>query len=59
LKLNSVEESPNNRAFTTALTLNAKTSETILTLKIFDIEDYLNPIIEESVKNNTLIEKDF
>jgi uncharacterized protein (TIGR02687 family) len=59
LKLNSVEESPNNRIFSTVLTLNTKTSETLLTLKIFDIEDYLNPIIEESVKNNTLIERDF
>jgi uncharacterized protein (TIGR02687 family) len=59
LKLNSVGDSPKSRIFTTVLTLNTKTSETVLTLKIFDVEDLLNPLIEESVKNNTLIERDF
>jgi uncharacterized protein (TIGR02687 family) len=59
LKLNSVGDSPKSRIFTTVLTLNTKTSETVLTLKIFDVEDLLNPLIEESIKNNTLIERDF
>lgn len=59
LTLNAVSDSPNSRIFSILLTLNKKTSETVLTLKIFDVEDLLNPLIEESVKNNTLIERDF
>jgi hypothetical protein len=50
---------PNDRIFTTVLTLNTKVLDTVLKLKVFDKEDLLNPLIEESVKNNTLIERDF
>ena len=59
ITLNAVGESPNDRIFTTVLTLNTKVLETVLKLKVFDKEDLLNPLIEESVKNNTLIERDF
>ena len=31
----------------------------ILKLKIFDIDDMLNPLIEERIQNNTLIQTDF
>ena len=59
ITLNAVGESPNDRIFTTVLTLNTKVLDTVLKLKVFDKEDLLNPLIEESVKNNTLIERDF
>ena len=34
-------------------------SESFLKLKIFDIDDMLNPLIEERIQNNTLIQPDF
>lgn len=34
-------------------------SQAVLTLKIFDSEDSLNPLIEKNVINNTLIQTDF
>ena len=42
------------------LTLSADSvSETFLKLKIFDVDDMLNPLIEERIQNNTLIQPDF
>jgi len=34
-------------------------NEDFLKLKIFDIDDMLNPLIEERIQNNTLIQPDF
>ena len=34
-------------------------NERFLKLKIFDIDDMLNPLIEERIQNNTLIQTDF
>ena len=41
------------------LTLNKNIDSNILQLKIYDIEDNMNPIIKENVTNSTLIENDF
>ncbi len=59
LLLNSTNELPSERIFTVSLSLNAKVAETLLKLKIYDKDDLLNPLMEEIVKNNTLIERDF
>lgn len=59
LTLNSTGEMPSERAYTVSLALNVKVTESILKLKIFDKDDLLNPLVEETVKNNTLIERDF
>ncbi|HEY5590264.1 MAG TPA: BREX-1 system phosphatase PglZ type A [Paludibacter sp.] len=57
--MNRTGELPADRVFLIPLALNTKTSSSVLRLKIFDKEDMLNPLIEESVKNNTLVERDF
>ena len=57
--MNRTDELPADRIFMIPLALNTKTSNSVLKLKIFDKDDLLNPLIEESVKNNTLIERDF
>jgi uncharacterized protein (TIGR02687 family) len=59
LSLNSVSELPSDRIYTISLSLITKTTESILKLKIYDKDDSLNPLVEENVKNNTLIERDF
>ena len=60
LKLNFTSESPSERMTRIELTLAADAvSETFLKLKIFDIDDMLNPLIEERIQNNTLIQTDF
>lgn len=60
LSLNFTSESPSERMTRIELTLAADAvSETFLKLKIFDIDDMLNPLIEERIQNNTLIQTDF
>jgi uncharacterized protein (TIGR02687 family) len=60
LLLNFTSESPSERMVRIELTLAADTvSETFLKLKIFDVDDMLNPLIEERIQNNTLIQTDF
>ncbi|WP_205503390.1 BREX-1 system phosphatase PglZ type A [Rufibacter psychrotolerans] len=60
LLLNSTSGSPSERFYKLELTLHsAAAKETYLKLKVFDKGDRLNPIIEESVDNNTLIAQDF
>jgi hypothetical protein len=58
--LDSTSEMASERLFTCTINL-AKTdvAQSALTLKIFDNEDGLNPLIEKSVINNTLIQTDF
>jgi hypothetical protein len=48
-----------NRLFEVKLALNKATSSNILELRIYDIEDMLNPIVGTTVINDTLIEQDF
>jgi len=60
IKLNSASEIASERSYLADLALTSKaTGKSILKLKIFDIDDKLNAIIEETVMNNTLIERDF
>ena len=60
LLLNFTSESPVERMTRIELTLAADAvSERSLKLKIFDIDDMLNPLIEERIQNNTLIQPDF
>lgn len=51
----------NNRVYEVTMTLCKSVSGSMLELRIYDEEDAgrLNPIIRETVKNNTIIEQDF
>jgi hypothetical protein len=58
--LNFTSEAPSERMIRVELLLAAEAaSEAFLKLKIFDSEDKLNPLIEERIQNNTLIQTDF
>lgn len=58
--LNSTDISNlNNRVYEVTLNLNKSVSASILQLRIYDVDDRLNPLIRETVKNNTIIEQDF
>ena len=60
LLLNFTSESPSERMARIELILASEAaSDTFLKLKIFDIDDKLNPLIEERIQNNTLIQADF
>jgi uncharacterized protein (TIGR02687 family) len=59
LTLDAAGDLPTERAFPVSIVLTAKTTGSILKLRIVDKEDRLNPLIEENVKNNTLIGRDF
>ena len=45
--------------FNVTLNLKESTNTSILQLRVWDVETPLNPLIKESVKNNTFIEQDF
>ena len=49
----------NNRVFEVTLNLSKSVSSSVLQLRIYDVDDRLNPLIKETVKNNTMIEQDF
>lgn len=58
--MNATAEAPSERMHRVELTLAASASgESFLKLKVFDVEDKLNPLIEELVQNGTLIPTDF
>jgi len=60
LELNSISESPSERMHKLELVVNSNASnESFLKLKVFDIEEKLNPLIEIRVSNQTLIQPDF
>ncbi|MFD1315237.1 BREX-1 system phosphatase PglZ type A [Namhaeicola litoreus] len=60
LLLNFTAEAPSDRMTRTELVLAAEAAgEPFLKLKIFDEEDMLNPLIEERIQNDTLIQQDF
>ena len=59
VKLNSHdEELTASRMFNLTLTLNTMVQSSNLELRIYDKEDQLNPLIQQSVINQTLIERD-
>lgn len=49
----------NNRVFEVTLNLNKSVNASMLQLRIYDTDDKLNPLVRETVKNNTMIEQDF
>lgn len=62
IKLSSTDNvNPANRIFDVELVLNTSTHSNLLQLRIYDKNDdsFLNPLVKESVKNNTIIEQDF
>ena len=60
LTLNSPDsDNLNNRVYELSLNLIKSVSSSMLQLRIYDVEDKLNPLLKETVKNNTIIEQDF
>ncbi len=60
LTLNSTDAvNLNNRVYEVTLNLNKSVTASMLQLRIYDVEDRLNPLVRETVKNNTMIEQDF
>lgn len=60
LTLNSTDATNlNNRVFEVTMNLNKSVSSSVLQLRIYDVDDRLNPLVRETVKNNTMIEQDF
>ena len=60
LTLNSTDAvNLNNRIYEVTLNLNKSVSAGMLQLRVYDANDKLNPLIRETVKNNTMIEQDF
>ncbi len=60
LILNSTEDAPSERTHRVELNLlPSAAKESLLKLKVFDVDDKLNALIEELVQNNTLIQTDF
>tara|TARA_B110000046_G_C13023955_1_gene412725 strand:+ start:1850 stop:4393 length:2544 start_codon:yes stop_codon:yes gene_type:complete len=58
--MNFTSDSPSERMLRVELVLSAGGPDTsFLKLKIFDTEDKMNPLIEERIQNNTLIQPDF
>ena len=60
MTLNSTDATNlNNRVFEVTLNLNKSVNASMLQLRIYDEDDKLNPLVRETVKNNTMIEQDF
>ncbi len=59
ISLDKTDLSLDNRKIQVDLVLNCNVNAKVLQLKIYDVEDPLNPLIKENVTNNTLIENDF
>ena len=57
--LDKTDPSLDNRKIQVDLTLNKNVDAKVLQLKVYDVNDELNPLIKENVTNNTLIETDF
>ena len=57
--LDKTDQLLDSRKMTVDLTLTSNVNAKVLQLKVFDIDDELNPLIKENVTNNTLIENDF
>ena len=60
LTLNSPDsDNLNNRVYDLSLNLTKSVQSGMLQLRIYDVDDKLNPLLKETVKNNTIIEQDF
>jgi len=49
----------NNRIYQVTLPLETSTTAPLLELRVYDIEDRLNTLVRQPVKNRTIIEQDF
>lgn len=49
----------NNRVYDVTMNLNKSVTSSVLQLRIYDVDDRLNPLVRETIKNNTIIEQDF
>jgi hypothetical protein len=59
IDLDKSDASLDNRKIQVDLTLNTHVDAKVLELRIYDVEDNLNPLVKENVTNNTLIGNDF
>lgn len=58
--MDSISDTPSERTWRVELTLSPDAAgESMLKLKVFHLDDKLNPVIEELVPNNTLIQSEF
>lgn len=57
--LDKTASSLNDRQVQVDLTLNKNVDSKVLELRVYDVNDSLNPLIKKNVINNTLIENDF
>ena len=57
--LNNTDALLDNRKVLVDLTLNQNIDAKVLQLRVYDVDDDLNPLIKENVTNNTLIGNDF
>ncbi len=57
--LDSTDTLPNNRRNQVVLTVSQQATSKLMQLKVFDIEDPLNPLIIKNIINTTLIDRDF
>lgn len=48
-----------NRAFSITLSLEQSSTAPLLELRVYDVDDKMNALIKQAVKNSTLIERDF
>ncbi len=59
LDIDRADTDATSRLYNQNLTLSSGTNASLLELRVYDIEDSLNPIIKETVTNRTLVERDF
>lgn len=60
ITLNSTDkDNINNRVFDVTLDLKVSNAPSVLQLRVYEKDKRMNPIIKETVKNNTFIEQDF
>lgn len=59
LDIDRADADATSRIYNQSLTLLNGVSASLLELRVYDVEDSLNPIIKEIVTNKTLVERDF
>lgn len=59
LDIDRADADATSRIYNQSLTLSNGVSASLLELRVYDVEDHLNPILKETVTNKTLIERDF
>lgn len=59
LDVDRADADATSRIYNQSLTLSNGVSSSLLELRVYDVEDSLNPIIKETVTNKTLVERDF